>query len=289
MYYTLRVLVILFLVGLNAFFVAAEFAAVGARRSHLEELAQQQLLARWALRIKNSLDLYLSACQLGITLASLGLGYATEEVFVALFQPLLSYIPFVWDVHTVAIVIGLSLSTALHVIVERSRQKCRNSHLRSPALGGGPAADGVYGAVLYPAIWLLNAASNGCCACSASAQRGRVPEPLHSMNEIRSLLNQSFQEGGIALTSRQVLLRRFEFDDRAARQIMTPRLDVSFLPRGTVDPESGEPDQNRGLHPLSAVRGRHRQHRGSDPYEGYFRRAGRTCRGRSRGPDSAGD
>jgi CBS domain containing-hemolysin-like protein len=230
MYYTLRVLVVLLLVGLNAFFVAAEFAAVGARRSRLEELAKRQLLARWALRIKNSLDLYLSACQLGITLASLGLGFATEEVFVALFQPLLRHVPFISDVHGVAVVIGLSLSTALHVIVGEVAPKnvaIRIPDRLLPVLAPPLMA---FTALFYPAIWVLNSASNGLLRLfGIRLGEEEYQEPLHSMNEIRSLLNQSFQEGGIAATSRQVLLAAFEFDDRAARQIMTPRLDVSYF------------------------------------------------------------
>src|SRR5438105_8971633 len=79
-----KIVATLTLVALNGFFVAAEFAAVSARLSRLEAESSQRLLARLALRVKRQLDLYLSSCQLGVTLASLGLGAVTEPVVTAI-------------------------------------------------------------------------------------------------------------------------------------------------------------------------------------------------------------
>ena len=78
-----KILATLGLVALNGFFVAAEFSAVGARASRLESESETSLLSRLGLRIKRELDLYLSSCQLGVTLASLGLGAVTEPLVAA--------------------------------------------------------------------------------------------------------------------------------------------------------------------------------------------------------------
>src|SRR6185295_17858771 len=84
-----RILATLGLVALNGYFVAAEFAAVGARASRLEIDAAGSFLARLSLTVKNRLDLYLSSCQLGITIASLGLGAVTEPAVAAVIDPAL--------------------------------------------------------------------------------------------------------------------------------------------------------------------------------------------------------
>src|SRR3954466_4567924 len=82
-----KILATLTLVALNGYFVAAEFAAVGARQSRLEAEASRRLMTRLALLVKQRLDLYLSSCQLGVTLASLGLGAVTEPAVAALIFP----------------------------------------------------------------------------------------------------------------------------------------------------------------------------------------------------------
>ena len=86
-----KILATLGLVFTNGFFVAAEFAAVSARASRLETETSKGLLVRLSLEIKRRLDLYLSSCQLGVTLASLGLGAVTEPAVAALLTPLLSF------------------------------------------------------------------------------------------------------------------------------------------------------------------------------------------------------
>src|SRR3954452_8525726 len=85
-----KILATLALVALNGYFVASEFAAVGARMSRLQRQAETGLLQRMALSIKQRLDLYLSGCQLGVTIASLALGFVTEPLVVALIEPILS-------------------------------------------------------------------------------------------------------------------------------------------------------------------------------------------------------
>src|SRR5688500_17272227 len=151
------------LVLLNGYFVAAEFAAVGARASRLEVAAETSFLARLALEIKHKLDLYLSTCQLGITIASLGLGAVTEPAVAALLHGPLERLGFhaaAGEHHTLAIVIALGISTALHVVVGEVAPK--NWAIFYPdrllPLLAPPLVAFTY--VFYPLIWLLNSSSN---------------------------------------------------------------------------------------------------------------------------------
>src|SRR4051812_47216204 len=113
-----KILATLTLVALNGYFVAAEFAAVGARASRLEAEANKGLLARLALLIKQRLDLYLSSCQLGITLASLGLGAVTEPAVAALIFPVLHLLRVPeHNTHAISFTIALGISTSLHIVI----------------------------------------------------------------------------------------------------------------------------------------------------------------------------
>lgn len=159
-----KILATLGLVLLNGYFVASEFAAVSARQSRLESVAKKSLLARGALLIKHKLDLYLSTCQLGITLASLGLGAVTEPAVAALIDPLLHWLgiaaPLPGQHTTLAIAIALAVSTALHVVVGEVAPK--NWAIFYPdrllPIVALPLIAFTY--TFYPVIWLLNSASN---------------------------------------------------------------------------------------------------------------------------------
>src|SRR3954464_8044193 len=106
-----KILATLGLVALNGFFVAAEFAAVTARASRLEADESPGLLTRLSLDIKRRLDLYLSSCQLGVTLASLGLGAVTEPAVAVILKPLLFWLRVPpTDMHSIAFVVALAIS-----------------------------------------------------------------------------------------------------------------------------------------------------------------------------------
>src|SRR5688500_8616786 len=222
------------LVLLNGYFVAAEFAAVGARASRLEVAASTSLLARLALEIKKKLDLYLSTCQLGITIASLGLGAVTEPAVATLLEPLLHRLgvpsPLPGQHTTLAIAIALAVSTALHVVVGEVAPK--NWAIFYPdkilPLLAGPLVAFTY--ILYPLIWLLNSASNALLRLSgvkiSHDAHGGMP---HTEAELRGLLSQAVEQGTIAKGNEKILTSAFEFGDLKVRQIMTPRTQVDYL------------------------------------------------------------
>ena len=226
-----KILATLGLVFLNGYFVAAEFSAVGARLSRLEILAKGSFLARVALQIKHKLDLYLSTCQLGITIASLGLGAVTEPAVAVIVGPALHWLGVpASQIHAVAFAIALAISTSLHVVVGEVAPK--NWAILHPdrmlPVVALPLV--VFTYLFYPVIWLLNAASNALLRLSGVRIHGDFHGGLpHTEQELRTLLSESVQSGAIAKSNARLLTSAFEFGHRKVRQIMTPRPGVDFL------------------------------------------------------------
>ena len=109
---------------LNGYFVAVEFAAVSARTSRLEQDAERNLFARLGLEIKKKLDLYLSSCQLGVTLASLALGAVTEPAVASLLQRPLEWLHVPHDqIHRISFIVAFAVSTSLHIVVGEQAPK----------------------------------------------------------------------------------------------------------------------------------------------------------------------
>lgn len=226
-----RILATLGLVALNGYFVAAEFAAVGARASRLELLAKNSFLARISLEIKKKLDLYLSSCQFGITIASLGLGAVTEPAVARLISPLLEllHVPQL-QIHAIAFALALAISTSLHVVI--GEQAPKNWAIqyadRVLPLLAPPLVAFTY--FFYPAIWLLNWVANGVLRASgihiSHDAYGGMP---HTEEELKALLAQAVAQGTIQKSHERLLTSAFGFTELKVRQIMTPRTIVDFL------------------------------------------------------------
>ncbi len=229
---TWRALLAVFLLALNGFFVAAEFAAVGARASRLEQQAADSIPSRIALMVKHKLDLYLSTCQLGITIASLGLGYVVEPAVAPLLEPVLNFLRLDGFIDTVLAsqVMALIIMTAMHVVVGEVAPKNlaifypdRMLPILAPPLAA-------FTAVFYPAIWSLNSASNLLLKWVGvpldEASHGMVP---HTGEELRTLFRQAADAGTIEAGDAALLRGAFDFGDLKVRQIMTPRVEVDFL------------------------------------------------------------
>jgi CBS domain containing-hemolysin-like protein len=222
------------LVVLNGYFVAAEFAAVGARTSRLEVLAQNSWLAKLAVDVKKRLDLYLSTCQLGITIASLGLGYITEPAIAALLEHPLERMGFPppgpHTHHPIAIAIALSISTTLHVVVGEVAPKNWAIFFSDKLLPILAPPLILFTYIFYPAIWALNAASNVLLRISGiNIEHGTHHGLPHTADELRNLVVESIRHGEIKGGAEQILRSAFEFSDLKVRQIMTPRTQVDFL------------------------------------------------------------
>ena len=226
-----RILATLALVLANAFFVAAEFAAVTARTNRLQKQARTSLLARLAMRVKQRLDLYLASCQLGVTLASLGLGAVTEPAVAGIIRPVLVflYVPEI-HIHTLAFTLALAISTSLHITVGEQSPKNWAIQFADRILPVIAVPLTVFTYLFYPLIATLNWASNGILRLLGVRVRpGLHMDIPHSEDELRALLVQSLAVGSIEKAEGKLLKSAFEFSGRKARQIMTPRTDVAYL------------------------------------------------------------
>lgn len=221
-------LVLLFLL-MNAFFVIAEFSLVRVRKSQVEiALEEGKPGAKAAKRIADNVNAYLSACQLGITLASLALGWLGEPAFAELIRPLFSLFGVPEPViSAVAVAIGYLLMTTLHVVVGELIPKSFAifSTERYALATAGPLV--WFYRVTYPVMWLFNSITNAVVRLA-----GHDPANEHEVyaaEEIQMLIDESTESGLIDPEQNEFVDNIFELDDKDAEAIMTPRTDVVFL------------------------------------------------------------
>ncbi|TRX73419.1 hemolysin family protein [Pseudomonas mangiferae] len=188
------ILFALFLVLLNGFFVAAEFAMVKLRATRVDAIAEQNGWSGRILRtVHAQLDAYLSACQLGITLASLGLGWVGEPAFAHLLEPLLASA----GIDTPELVKGVSFFTAffiisyLHIVVGELAPK--SWAIRQPERLSLWTAVPLYLFywLMYPAIYLLNASANAILRVAGQGEPGPHHEHHYSRDELKLILHSS--------------------------------------------------------------------------------------------------
>jgi len=219
------------LVFLNGFFVAAEFAIVKVRQSQIEIKANQgSSVARASQHILNHMDGYLSACQLGITLASLALGWIGEPVVAKMVGGVTAYLNVDWTeetLHKVSIVIAFALITVLHIVL--GEQVPKTAAIRNPLtftmLVAWPLR--IFYIVFSPFIWVLNGLSN--LLLRIFNMHSPEHADIHSEEEIRMLLTESEEGGAIKPSEHELIQNVFEFDDRVVRQILIPRNKVSAI------------------------------------------------------------
>lgn len=224
-------LLVLALVFMNGFFVAAEFALVKVRATRLQELSEEgHVKARYALRVVGKLDAYLSATQLGITLASLGLGWVGEPALSELVvTPLLEIVGMTNEtvIHTISFALAFAIITFLHIVLGElapkslaiQRSESTSLWLSAPLM--------LFYKLFLPAIWLLNKAANGLLRLAGIGPA--VELEAHTEEEIRILMNQSVKSGHIDKDEMMLFDNIFEFSDRVAREVMLPRTDMDVL------------------------------------------------------------
>ena len=226
----MQLLTVLFLIFMNGFFVAAEFACVKIRPSRLEMLIQEgNRRAGYAKALTDRLDASLSVTQLGITLASLGLGWVGEPFVAKLILPLTELVGIDPTFgHTLALVLGFAIITAMHIILgELTPKSMAIQHVESIMLTVAlPML--IFARVMYPFVWLLNHAANFVIACLGMKNKGEG-EDAHTEEEIRLLMEESHKQGLIDDTEVDFVDNVFDFADMTVREIMVPRTDMVCL------------------------------------------------------------
>lgn len=227
-----RLFGILFLVVLNGFFVAAEFALIKVRSSQLDPLiAEGDARAGLARKILGHLDSYLSATQFGVTLSSLALGWIGEPFFSHILQPLF----FLLGATSTALISALSVGigfvaiTFLHIIFGELGPKYIS--IRDPLgiclLLVRPLA--LFYAIFKPAIWLLNQTANLVLRKFLRIQPVSEHELAHSEEELRVILAESERAEEVSPLGKSILINALDMADRVVRDITTPRGAVVFL------------------------------------------------------------
>ncbi|MYH24440.1 MAG: HlyC/CorC family transporter [Holophagales bacterium] len=218
----------LFLVGLNGFFVAAEFALVKVRPTQVAP-HQDTLRGRLAQRMIDQLDAYLSATQLGITLASIGLGIVGEPAVNRLLQPLFDLAPNLPEeaAHSISLMVSFAIISMFHIVLGELAPKSLAIRRPEPTSLWVAAPLWFFYQVTYPGIWVLNQMANAFLRLFG-IEPLRHGELAHSEEEIRSLLA-SEQETELSEPKRELLDNVFELSDRNARQVMVPRTEVVYL------------------------------------------------------------
>jgi CBS domain containing-hemolysin-like protein len=220
------------LVALNAFFVACEFSIVKVRTTQLDTLLEEgELRASFVKHVRAHLDAYLSATQLGVTLASLALGWIGEQSLVSILQPALgvAHIYSYAVATSIAATLAFAAITFLHIVFgELAPKYIAISDPLPVALRLMRPLAGFY--VLFkPAIWLLNRSSNFLLRTVLRLQPVRGSELAHSEEELRLILEQSEKSADVTPLGRELVFNVLDLRDRVVRDIMTPRGEIVYL------------------------------------------------------------
>lgn len=225
-----QLLLVIFLIAMNGFFVAAEFACVKIRPSRLETLIQEgSRQAKYAKKLTDHLDASLSVTQLGITLASLGLGWVGEPAVATLILPITHAIG-LDDVigHTISLALAFSIITGMHIVLGELTPKTMAIQNVEKIMLSVALPMLVFHRVMYPFVWLLNHVANW-VAHRMGFHTASEGDDAHTEEEIRLLMEESHRQGLIDDTEVDFVDNVFDFTDLNVREIMTPRTDMVCL------------------------------------------------------------
>ncbi|MDZ5474478.1 hemolysin family protein [Bacillus sp. 31A1R] len=224
---TINLFLIVLLIALTGFFVATEFAIVKVRVSRIDQLiAEGKKGAISAKKVVTQLDEYLSACQLGITVTALGLGWLGKPTVEKLLLPLLENFNINESVTSIlSFGIAFSLVTFLHVVVGELAPK-------TVAIQKAEAVTLLFAVpiiwfyrLMYPFIWVLNGSARVLLKIFG-LKPASEHEMAHSEEELRILLSESYKSGEINKNELKYMNNIFEFDERIAKEIMVPRTEI---------------------------------------------------------------
>ncbi|UNK18198.1 hemolysin family protein [Paenibacillus sp. N3/727] len=218
------------LIAFTAFFVMTEFAIVKIRTSRIDQLVlegRKNSLA--AKKVITNLDGYLSACQLGITITALGLGYLGESTFEAIFHPIFDAIGLPVELSgAMSFLFAFIFMTYIHVVIgELAPKTWAIQKAEQVTLMTAKPIIWFY-RIMYPFIWLLNGSANGLVRIFG-LHPASEHEEAHSEEELRMILSESYESGKINQSEYGYVSNIFAFDDLLAKEIMVPRTDMVCL------------------------------------------------------------
>lgn len=223
----LNLFLVVFLIAMNGFFVAAEFSSVKMRSSRLETLIQEgNRRAKYAKKLTDELDESLSVTQLGITLASLGLGWIGEPFVAELILPLTHSMGLNDTLgHTISFAIAFTIITSAHIILGELTPKSMAIANTEKIMLSIAFPMLIFWKVFYPFVWLLNKTANLVSKCLGIEIKGEG-EIAHNPEEIRLLMEESHKQGLVDDTEVDFVDNVFDFSELNVREIMVPRTDM---------------------------------------------------------------
>jgi CBS domain containing-hemolysin-like protein len=226
----LYILLVFFLVFANGFFVASEFALVGVRRSRIEMLAARgSRSARRLVTLLDNLNVYISATQLGITMASLALGWVGEPVFAHLLEAPLRGRVSDLTLHTISFAIAFAIITFLHIVLgELAPKTMALERAEKVALAVSWPMEAFYKVFRWP-IKMLDWSGTKVVRLFGLHPSGEHAS-VYTEDELRRLIDISRQSGQLKAEEQQLIHRVFEFSDAEVSEAMVPRTQVTGLP-----------------------------------------------------------
>ena len=223
----LNLMIFAILIIFTAFFVATEFAVIRVRSTRIDQLiAEGNKNAVYAKKVVSNLDEYLSACQLGITVTALGLGWIGEPTVAHLLEPIFEKFQLGESVtHILSFLIAFVVVTFIHVVVGELAPKTMaiQKAEQITLLFARPII--LFYRVLYPFIWVLNGSARAITKLFG-LKNVSEHEDVHSEEELRMILSESYESGEINQSEYNYVNNIFEFNDRVAREIMVPRKEI---------------------------------------------------------------
>ncbi|WML43255.1 hemolysin family protein [Neobacillus sp. PS3-40] len=225
-----NLVVIAILIALTAFFVASEFAIIRIRSSRIDQLIEEgNTKAISAKKVISNLDEYLSACQFGITITALGLGWLGESTIEGILRPIFVGLHIPENItHVLAIGIAFAAITFLHVVVGELAPKTlaiQKAEMITLVMSR-PLI--LFYKIMYPIIWALNNSAK-----ITASMFGLKPvsenEIAHTEEELRIILSESYKSGEINQSEFKYVNKIFEFDNRIAKEVMVPRTEIVSL------------------------------------------------------------
>jgi len=233
----INLFIVLLLVLMNGFFVATEFSMVKVRKSRIETLAfGGSVAAKYTRKVVNNLNSYLSACQLGITLASLGLGWIGEPAVAAMITPLFRHLNVSEvTIHSISFALGFSIITASHIVFgELVPKSMAIISAEKIALATALPLVFFYKAT-YPIMWVFNHSTNLILGIFGVSQVDEH-ESAHTDSEIMMLVEDSYKHGLIDQTELAFIDNIFNFSEKSVKEIMIPRTDmICFFKEDSFD------------------------------------------------------
>ena len=227
-----KLLIVVGLVFLNGFFVVAEFALVKIRDSQIKALTDEGVRqAVLVKQIKDNLNAYLSACQVGITAASLGLGWLGEPFLARMLQPFfaLAGIESVPVIKSISFALAFSAITFLHIVLGEQAPKILAIRKSMAAALFVSAPLRWFYAIFKPAIGFLNAASNWVLRRVIRVEPIAEGELAHSEEELRFIVRESEKSAEVTPLGRELVFNVLDLRDRVVRDIMTPRGEIVYF------------------------------------------------------------